>query len=101
MISPMEFYKLLSLKFNKGDDPREMENVFMRMMQQGTQPVSQQSNRTGSMFGGGAQRGADMALGIDTLHKVALLLGEPTTTKQDIKDMNKAIQDKAEQARKD
>merc|ERR1719247_1160661 len=62
-ISPQEFYKLLSQKFEKGDPRSEIENVFHRM-----------------------DKKRDNLLDVDELHEVATMLGE-TMSKADIKDM--------------
>jgi len=74
MISPAEFYKLLSQKFVKGDSVKEMEDVFDRM---GARPASASIN----------QQEPDKELGINELHKVALMLGESQMSKVEIKDM--------------
>jgi len=62
-ISPAEFYKLLSQKFEPGDPKSEVENVFNRM-----------------------DRKRDAQLDVDELYEVAQMLGE-TMTKPQIKEM--------------
>merc|ERR1719247_252815 len=62
-ISPQEFYKLLSQKFEKGDPKNEIENVFRRM-----------------------DKKRDGVIDVEELHEVADMLGE-TMTKNDIKEM--------------
>mmetsp|Transcript_69875 Transcript_69875/g.158564 ORF Transcript_69875/g.158564 Transcript_69875/m.158564 type:complete len:221 (+) Transcript_69875:62-724(+) len=65
MISPQEFYQLLSQKFEKGDPMSEIKSVFTRM-----------------------DKNKDGALDIDELHEVSQMLGE-NITKAEIKDMIK------------
>eukprot|EP00440_Ansanella_granifera_P039119 gb/GFBE01042439.1/.p1 GENE.gb/GFBE01042439.1/~~gb/GFBE01042439.1/.p1 ORF type:complete len:207 (+),score=96.64 gb/GFBE01042439.1/:1-621(+) len=65
MISPQEFYQLLSQKFEKGDKKEEIETVFRRMDKNG-----------------------DGHLDVDELHEVATMLGE-NLPKAEIKDMIK------------
>lgn len=65
MISPKEFYELLSQKFEKGDPKSEIQNVFNRM-----------------------DKKADQRLDIDELHEVAISLGE-NLSKAEIKEMIK------------
>lgn len=62
-ISPQEFYKLLSQKFEKGDPRSEIDNVFQRM-----------------------DKKRDNSLDVDELYEVATMLGE-NMSKKDIKDM--------------
>merc|ERR1719247_2723454 len=62
-ISPQEFYKLLSQKFEKGDPRSEIQNCFERM-----------------------DKKRDGQLDVDELYEVAQRLGE-TMTKKDIKEM--------------
>jgi len=62
-ISPQEFYKLLSQKFDPGDSRNEIDNVFHRM-----------------------DKKRDNEIDVDELHEVATMLGE-NMTKQDVKDM--------------
>merc|ERR1719324_852863 len=62
-ISPQEFYKLLSQKFEKGDPKSEIENVFRRM-----------------------DKKRDGYLDVEELHEVATMLGE-NMSKQEIEDM--------------
>eukprot|EP00933_Yihiella_yeosuensis_P061560 TRINITY_DN6438_c1_g1_i1.p1 TRINITY_DN6438_c1_g1~~TRINITY_DN6438_c1_g1_i1.p1 ORF type:complete len:212 (-),score=64.40 TRINITY_DN6438_c1_g1_i1:498-1133(-) len=62
MISPQEFYQLLSQKFEKGDDPNEIKQVFHRMGAKGDE------------------------IGVDELHKVSQDLGE-NLNREEIKDM--------------
>lgn len=63
MISPQEFYKLLSQKFEKDDDVAEIQAVFNRM-----------------------DKNKDKQLDVEELYDVAQQLGE-TITKAEIKDM--------------
>merc|ERR1712050_590062 len=65
MISPQEFYHLLSQKFEKGDSREEIASVFNRM-----------------------DKNRDTFLDVDELHEVASMLGE-TVEKKEIKDMIK------------
>merc|ERR1711972_630835 len=65
MISPQEFYTLLSQKFEKGDPMSEIKSVFARM----------DTNHDGS-------------LDVDELHNVSQMLGE-NITKAEIKEMIK------------
>lgn len=83
MISPGEFYMLLSLKFSKGDSVKEMEDVFERM---GARPASASTNRTEPQ----------MEIGIEELHKVAQMLGENDMSKPEIKDMIRCFKRLAE-----
>jgi Ca2+-binding EF-hand superfamily protein len=62
-ISPQEFYKLLSQKFEKGDSRSEIENVFHRM-----------------------DKKRDNALDADELLEVAQMLGE-NMVKKDVEEM--------------
>jgi len=62
-ISPQEFYKLLSQKFEKGDPRSEIDNVFQRM-----------------------DKKRDNCLDVDELYEVSTMLGE-SMSKKDIKDM--------------
>merc|ERR1712232_219195 len=66
-ISPQEFYKILSQKFNKGDPKREIENVFHKM----------DKNRDGR-------------LDIDEIHEISQLLGEDCS-REEIKEMVKVF----------
>lgn len=75
MITPEEFYNLLSAKFSKGDSEREMEDVFDRM---GAKPGLKTSR-------GGEE--PDKELGIEELYKVSQMLGETAMSKPEIKDM--------------
>jgi len=63
MISPQEFYRLLSQKFEKGDPKKEIEEVFRRI-----------------------DTKKDGKLDVEELKAVSDMLGE-ALTKQDIKDM--------------
>merc|ERR1719215_1808038 len=63
MISPDEFYELLSQKFSAEDDDSEKKNVFNRM-----------------------DKNKDEKLDVDELHEVSQMLGE-SLSKADIKDM--------------
>mmetsp|Transcript_37995 Transcript_37995/g.67854 ORF Transcript_37995/g.67854 Transcript_37995/m.67854 type:complete len:140 (-) Transcript_37995:138-557(-) len=65
MISPQEFYQLLSQKFEKGDSEEEMMSVFRRM-----------------------DKNADKHLDVDELYEVATMLGE-SIPKSEIKEMIK------------
>jgi len=65
MISPQEFYQLLSQKFEKGDPKSEIQKVFDRM-----------------------DKKEDAKLDIDELHEVSQMLGE-NIPKSEIKDMIK------------
>merc|ERR1712217_301337 len=65
MISPQEFYTLLSQKFEKGDPMSEIKSVFARM----------DTNHDGQ-------------LDVDELHNVSQMLGE-NITKAEIKEMIK------------
>lgn len=78
LISPTEFYKMLSMKFNKGDSEKDMEDVFDRF---GARPA------TAAIIGKGNKDEMEKEAGIDELHKVALMLGESSMTKMEIKDM--------------
>merc|ERR1712241_464733 len=60
MITPQEFYQLLSQKFEKGDPKSEIESVFKRM----------DTNK-------------DKQLDVDELHEVSKMLGE-NITKQEV-----------------
>jgi calcium-binding protein CML len=62
-ISPQEFYKLLSQKFEKGDLRSEILDVFRRM-----------------------DKKRDGFIDVDELHEVSVMLGE-SMTKEEIKDM--------------
>lgn len=75
MISPEEFYNLLSAKFSKGDSEREMEDVFDRM---GAKPGLKTSQ---------SQQEVDKELGVEELYKVSQMLGETSMSKPEIKDM--------------
>jgi len=75
-ISPGEFHKLLSQKFMKGDSEKEMEDVFDRM---GGKPAAASNNPNSQDF--------TKVIGIDELHKVALMLGETSMAKVEVKDM--------------
>lgn len=75
MISPEEFYKLLSAKFSKGDSEKEMEDVFDRMGAK----VGLKKDRI--------EQDADKELGIEEMFQVAQKLGETEMTKKEIKDM--------------
>merc|ERR1712217_829217 len=63
MISPQEFYQLLSQKFEKGDPASEIRSVFSRM-----------------------DKNKDGMLDVEELHEVSQMLGE-NVTKAEIKDM--------------
>uniref|UniRef100_A0A7S2AVH4 EF-hand domain-containing protein n=1 Tax=Alexandrium andersonii TaxID=327968 RepID=A0A7S2AVH4_9DINO len=65
MISPQEFYTLLSQKFEKGDPMSEIKSVFTRM-----------------------DKNKDGHLDIDELHEVSQMLGE-NVSKREIKEMVK------------
>jgi len=78
MISPTEFYTLLSQKFEKGDDENDIRNVFNRM-------------RKG--------RETTELLSVDDLYEVSQTLGE-NVKKEEIKDMIKMF-DTAYQKRVD
>merc|ERR1712217_743214 len=65
MISPQEFYQLLSQKFEKGDPMNEIRSVFTRM-----------------------DKNKDGVLDVEELHEVSAMLGE-NVTKAEIKDMIK------------
>jgi Ca2+-binding EF-hand superfamily protein len=69
-ISPTEFYKILSQKFNPGDPKREIENVFHKM----------DKNRDGR-------------LDIDEIHEISQLLGEDVS-RDEIKEMLKLFSTK-------
>merc|ERR1719375_2768868 len=81
MITPEEFYKLLSAKFSKGDSEKEMEDVFDRM---GAKPGLKGAPA-------GATQEPEKELGIEELYKVAQMLGESSMTKPEIKDMIKCF----------
>lgn len=66
-ISPEEFYKLLSQKFEEGDTDAQIESCFNRM----------DKNKNGE-------------LGVDELHDVAVILGE-NIDKSEIKNLIKAF----------
>merc|ERR550525_197539 len=76
MISPQEFYTLLSQKFEKGDPKREIESVFNRM----------DKDKNGK-------------LEIDELHEVSQMLGE-NVTKGEIKEMIKMFSQDYQEKRK-
>jgi len=76
MISPEEFYKLLSAKFSKGDSEKEMEDVFDRM---GAKPGLKTAAKD--------KQEPEKELGIEELYKVATMLGENEMSKPEIKDM--------------
>merc|ERR1719506_3614962 len=76
MISPEEFYNLLSAKFSKGDSEKEMEDVFDRM---GAKP----GLKTAKV----KEQDPEKELGIEEMFKVAQMLGETQMTKPEIKDM--------------
>jgi len=63
MISPAEFYKLLSMKFQKGDPKKDIDDVFHRINKAKNKEIS-----------------------VDELHEVAHQLGE-NIDKKEIKDM--------------
>lgn len=63
MISPQEFYALLSQKFEKGDSKADIKSVFDRM-----------------------DKNKDTKLDVEELHEVAQTLGD-TMTKKEIQDM--------------
>lgn len=65
MISPQEFYQLLSQKFEKGDPMAEIRSVFGRM-----------------------NKSKDGLLNVEEMHEVSQMLGE-NVTKAEIKDMMK------------
>lgn len=65
MISPQEFYQLLSQKFEKGDSAEDIKSVFNRM-----------------------DKNKDEFLDVDELYEVSQMLGE-NVTKSDIRDMIK------------
>merc|ERR1719263_2568335 len=67
MISPQEFYKLLSQKFEKGDPKKEIQDVFDRM-----------------------DTKKDRELDVDELHAVANMLGE-NLEKREVRDMIKVF----------
>merc|ERR1719502_723252 len=67
MISPQEFYRLLSQKFEKGDPRKEIDDVFKRF-----------------------DTKKDNVLDVEELHAVANMLGE-SLTKADIRDMIKTF----------
>jgi len=62
-ISPVEFYKLLSQKFQKGDPKKEIDDVFNRI-----------------------DKDKDKQISVDELHEVAHQLGE-NIDKKEIRDM--------------
>jgi len=76
MISPEEFYNLLSAKFSKGDSEKEMEDVFDRM---GAKP----GLKTAKV----KEQDPEKEIGIEEMFKVAQMLGETQMTKPEIKDM--------------
>lgn len=76
MISPEEFYNLLSAKFSKGDSEKEMEDVFDRM---GAKPGLKTAKHD--------SQEPEKELGIEEMFKVAQMLGETQMTKPEIKDM--------------
>merc|ERR1712113_967138 len=73
MISPQEFYQLLSQKFEKGDSMQEIKSVFVRM-----------------------DKNHDGQLDVEELHEVAQMLGE-NLSKKEIKDMIKIFHKKYQQ----
>lgn len=83
-ISPQEFYKLLSMKFQKGDSVEEMKDVFDKM---GAVPAFSEGKERKD----NARDNMTKVLDIDRLHKVALMLGETERTKHEIKDMIKCF----------
>jgi Ca2+-binding EF-hand superfamily protein len=78
LISPTEFYTMLSQKFQKGDSEKEMEDVFDRMH---ARPAAAARDR------GKDGKGGEKELGITELHNVSQMLGESEVTKMQIKDM--------------
>lgn len=79
LISPQEFYKLLSQKFKKGDNEKEMEDVFDRMH---ARPAAAARDK-----GKDGKGKPEKEVGITELHNVAQMLGETNMTKMQIKDM--------------
>mmetsp|Transcript_4252 Transcript_4252/g.12416 ORF Transcript_4252/g.12416 Transcript_4252/m.12416 type:complete len:208 (+) Transcript_4252:96-719(+) len=77
MISPQEFYQLLSQKFEKGDKKSDMQQVFNRM-----------------------DKNKDGKLDVDELKQVSEQLGE-SIDKTEIKDMIKTFSKKYQQDLKD
>merc|ERR1711948_68616 len=73
MISPQEFYQLLSQKFEKGDPMSEIRAVFNRM-----------------------DKNKDGQLDIQELHEVGQMLDE-NVTKEEIKDMIKMFNSRYQQ----
>lgn len=63
MISPAEFYKLLSMKFQKGDPKKDIDDVFHRINKAKNKEIS-----------------------VDELHEIAHQLGE-SIDKKEIRDM--------------
>lgn len=87
MISPEEFYKLLSAKFSKGDSEKEMEDVFDRMgAKPGLKTAKVQTQEP------------EKELGIEEFFKVAQMLGESSMSKPEIKDMIKCFKRLAKQS---
>lgn len=83
MISPAEFYKLLSQKFNKGDSVKEMEDVFDRM---GAKPAATRPGFPERQRKGKVDKDVK-EIGIKEMYEVAQMLGESQMTKMEIKDM--------------
>merc|ERR1712039_667500 len=76
MISPQEFYQLLSQKFKKGDPMSEIRSVFTRM-----------------------DKNKDGMLDVEELHEVSQMLGE-NITKQEVKEMIKMFNSQYQEALK-
>mmetsp|Transcript_102650 Transcript_102650/g.203776 ORF Transcript_102650/g.203776 Transcript_102650/m.203776 type:complete len:214 (-) Transcript_102650:140-781(-) len=76
MITPQEFYQLLSQKFEKGDPMSEIQSVFNRM-----------------------DKNRDNKLDADELHEVSQMLGE-NITKQEVKEMIKMFSIPYQEAKK-
>lgn len=67
MITPSEFYGILSQRFEKGDSMKDIESVFHKM-----------------------DKDRDNKLSVDELHDVSIMLGE-NSTKAEIEDMIKVF----------
>merc|ERR1712060_204634 len=80
MISPTEFYTLLSQKFEKGDDENDIRNVFNRMRKQ--------------------KEAGNELMTVDDMYEVAQTLGE-NVKKEEIKDMIKMFDQSYQKALED
>jgi len=101
MISPAEFYKLLSQKFNKGDSVKEMEDVFDRMGAKaaGGRPGYDERCSAAQRDKKPKPDAITKEIGIKEMHEVASMLGEAQMTKMEVKDMIRCFKRLAKNAK--